>query len=154
MKTRSSAKKTTQQPVPASRGKVPRTITSGLLPFPLSNYSTNRPRCLLSPAPKRSLDSQEDTHESKRRRTARKSSRPATSEAEGPSSSSSSALFDEESELVALRKTLQQVQEDLSALQQDQRQLDDITRGIQHDLDEAQPRDMLRFLEEHFTCAL
>ena len=55
---------------------------------------------------------------------------------------------------MALRRTLQQVQEDLSALQKDQRQLDDITRGIQRDLDEAQPRDTLRFLEEHFTCAL
>ena len=55
---------------------------------------------------------------------------------------------------MALRRTLQQVQEDLSALQQDQRQLDDLTRGIRHDRVEAQPRDTLRFLEEHFTCAL
>ncbi|KAF9779158.1 hypothetical protein BJ322DRAFT_443595 [Thelephora terrestris] len=104
---------------------------------------------------KRSLDPQEDTLETKRRRTAHKRSRPVSSEAEAPQSSSDpSAPFDEESELVALRKTLQQVQEDLSALQQDQRHLDDVTRGIQHDLDEAQPRDTLRFLEEHFTCAL
>jgi small-conductance mechanosensitive channel len=93
--------------------------------------------------------------EPKRRRTAHKKSRPAASETEAPQSSSGpSAPFDEDSELVALRKTLQQVQEDLSVLQQDQRQVDDITRGIQHDRDEAQPRDTLHFLEEHFTCAL
>jgi len=99
-----------------------------------------------------------DIPEPKRRRTARKSSRPPASETEAaqPSSgpSPSASPVDSESELAALKRTLQQVQEDLSSLQQDQRQLDDITRGIQHDLDEAQPRDTLRFLEEHFTCAL
>ena len=61
---------------------------------------------------------------------------------------------DDNSELTGLKRTLQQFQEDLAVLQKDQRQLDDITRGIQHDLDETQPRDTLRFLEEHFTCAL
>lgn len=104
---------------------------------------------------KRPLDSQEDTPEPKRRRTAHKVSVSVTPEAEIPQlPSGPSAPLNDDSELVALRKTLQQVQEDLSALQKDQRQLDDITRGIQHDLDEAQPRDTLRFLEEHFTCAL
>lgn len=104
---------------------------------------------------KRSLESQDDTSEPKRRRTARKKSRPSASETNGPQSSSgSSAPFDEESELVALRKTLQQVQEDLSTLQEDKTHLDAITRGIQHDLGEALPRETLRFLEEHFTCAL
>ncbi|KAF9650793.1 hypothetical protein BDM02DRAFT_1260299 [Thelephora ganbajun] len=125
MQTRSSTKKVTRQSARATRGS------------------------------KRSLDSQENTPEPKRRRTALKRIRPATSETEEPQSSSdSSVLFNDESELMALRRTLQQVQEDLSALQQDQRQLDDITRGIQRGLDEAQPRDALRFLEEHFTCAL
>jgi len=96
-----------------------------------------------------------DAPEPKRRKTARKRSLPPASEVEvaeplpGPS-----PPVDNESELAALKRTLHQVQEALSALQQDQRQLDDITRGIQHDLDEAQPRDTLRFLEEHFTCAL
>ena len=122
----------------------------------LSNSST---LCIISLGSKRSLASQADIPEPKRRRTALKRSHPATSGTEaGPGPS---APVDDESELVALRRTLQQVQQDLSALQQDQsalqqdqRQLDDITRGIQHDLDEAQPRDTLRFLEEHFTCAL
>jgi hypothetical protein len=101
------------------------------------------------------LDSQEDTPEPKRRRTAGKRPRLSNSHTEpSPSTSGPLAPFDEESELVALRKTLQQVQEDLSSIQQDQRQLDDITRGLQRDRDEAQPRDTLRFLEEHFTCAL
>jgi len=104
---------------------------------------------------KRSLDSQMDIPEPKRRRTARKRSLPPAPETEvAQPLSGSSSPADNESELAALKRTLQQVQEDLSALQQDQRQLDDITRGIQHDLDEAQPRDTLRFLEEHFTCAL
>lgn len=109
----------------------------------------------ISSVTKRSLDSQEDTLEPKRRRAAGKRSRPASSEKEATQSTSgSSAPFEEESELVTLRKTLQQVQEDLSALKQDQRQPEDITRGLQHDRDEALPRDTLRFLEEHFTCAL
>ena len=118
----------------------------------LSNSSTPN---FVSLGSKRSLDSQMDIPEPKRRRTARKRSLPPASETEvaqplpGPSPPT-----DNESELAALKRTLQQVQEDLSALQQDQRQLDDMTRGIQHDLDEAQPRDTLRFLEEHFTCAL
>lgn len=106
-------------------------------------------------APKRSLDPQEDTLVQKRRRTAGKRPRAITSETEtSQPTSGSSAPFNEESELAELKKTLKQTQEDLSALQQDQRQLDDITRGLQHDRDEAQPRDTLRFLEEHFTCAL
>jgi len=125
MQTRSSAKRVTRQSTRATHG------------------------------PKRSLDPQEDSPEPKRRRTARKRTRPATSVTEAPQSSSGSpASFDDGSELTALRRTLQQVQEDLSALQQDQRQPDDITRGIQHDLDETQPHDTLRFLEEHFTCVL
>lgn len=104
---------------------------------------------------KRPLNPQEDVPGPKRRRTALKKSRPAAPETEtAQSSSGHPASADDESELAALRRTLQQVQENLSALQQDQRQPDNITRGIQHDLDEAQPRDTLRFLEEHFTCAL
>lgn len=104
---------------------------------------------------KRPWDSQDDTPEPKRRRTAGKRSRPASSDTETlQSTAGSSAPFDEESELVALRKTLQQVQEDLSSIQQDQRQFNDITLGLQRDWDEAQPRETLRFLEEHFTCAL
>ena len=109
---------------------------------------------IISSGSKRPLDSQEDAPEPKRRRTAGKRSRLASETDTSQSTSGASAPFDEESELVALRKTLQQVQEDLSSLQQDQRQLDEITRGLQHDRDEAQPRDTLRFLEEHFTCAL
>jgi len=126
MQTRSSAKRTTRQST--------RTIRDS----------------------KRPLDSREDIPEPKRRRIARKGGRPVASETEAPQSSSgpSAPPDDDPSELADLRRTLQQVQEDLSALQQDQRQLDDVTRGIQHDLDEAQPRDTLRFLEEHFTCAL
>lgn len=113
------------------------------------------PLRFVSPGPKRPRGLQEDTPEPKRRRTARNMTRRALSEAEAPQSSSgSSASSEGNSELAALRRTLQQVQEDLSALQKDQRQLDDVTRGIQHDLDEAQPYNTLRFLEEHFTCAL
>jgi len=116
----------------------------------VTRYSTRAAR-----TSKRPLDSQEDMPELKRRRTTGKRSRPASSETEtSQSTSGSSAPSDEESEVVALRKTLQQVQEDYSALQHDKRQLDDIIRDIQHDRDEAQPRDALRFLEEHFTCAL
>lgn len=122
---------------------------------PRSQLSNSSAPCSVSTGPKRSLDPQEDSPEPKRRRTARKRTRPATSVTEAPQSSSGSlASFDDGSELTALRQTLQQVQEDLSALQQDQRQPDDITRAIQHDLDETQPRDTLRFLEEHFTCVL
>jgi hypothetical protein len=110
---------------------------------------------LITSGSKRSLDLQEDTPELKRRRTAGKRSRPASSDTETLySTAGSSAPSDEGSELVTLRKTLQQVQEDLSSIQQDQRQLDNITRGLQRDRDEAQPRETLRFLEEHFTCAM
>lgn len=108
----------------------------------------------VSSVPKRPLDQQEEAPEPKRRRTVHKRSGPAAPGTETQSSSSSLTLTDDESELVALRRTLQQTQHDLSVLQQDQQQLDDITRGIQRDLDEAQPRETLRFLEEHFTCAL
>jgi len=138
---------TTVHPSPLYTPHIP--LPSG---SPLSNSSALNSVFLGS---KRSLDSQIDIPEPKRRRTTRKRSLPPASEMEvaqplsGPSPS-----VDNNSELAALKLTLQQVQEDLSALQQDQRQLDDITRGIQHDLDEAQPRDTLRFLEEHFTCAL
>jgi hypothetical protein len=48
----------------------------------------------------------------------------------------------------------QQFQEDPSTPEQNRRQLDDVTGSKQHDQDEAWPRDTLRFLEEHFTCAL
>jgi hypothetical protein len=79
----------------------------------------------------------------------------APSETETPQSSSgSSAPSDEDSELAALRRPCNRSKKICLLSRQDQRQLDDITRGIQHDLDEAQPRDTLRFLEEHFTCAL
>ena len=96
-----------------------------------------------------------DIPEPKRRRTTRKRSLPPASEMEAAQPLSGPSLpTDNDSELAALKRTLQLVKEELSALRQDQRQLDDITRSIQHDLDEAQPRDTLRFLEEHFTCAL
>lgn len=104
--------------------------------------------------PKHSLDSQEDTLEPKRRRTAGKRTRLPGSDMETSQPTSvSSAPLDEESELVILKKRLQTVQEDYSALQQDQRQ-PNIPRGLQPDKNEVQPRDTLRFLEEHFTCAL
>jgi len=120
-----------------------------------SHPSNSSGLCFASSGSKRPRDSQEDTPEPKRRRIARNRTLRAPSETEAPQSSSgSSASFEGDSELAALRRTLQQVQEDLSALQKDQRQLDDITRGIQHDLDKAQPYNTLRFLEEHFTCAL
>ena len=154
MQTRSSTKRVTRQSVRAARGTSPPTTTtrSAALIMEILNSSA---LYFISSAPKRSLDSQEDTTEPKRRRAAGKRSRPVSSDTEASQSTSApSAPFDEESELVALRRTLQQVQEDLSALQQDQRQLDDLTRGIRHDRVEAQPRDTLRFLEEHFTCAL
>ena len=119
------------------------------------NHLTHTRSCFSSLGSKRSLNSQEDVPELKRRRTGLKKFRPAAPETEAAQSSSSPAVsVDDESELAALRQTLQQVQEDLSVLQKDQRQPDDITRSVQRDLDEARPRDTLRFLEEHFTCAL
>lgn len=48
----------------------------------------------------------------------------------------------------------QQTQEDPSTPEQDSRQLDDVIGGKRRDQDEAWPRDILHFLEEHFTCAL
>ena len=107
------------------------------------------------PGSKRSLDPQEDTPVPKRRRIARKKTRPTGASGTEALQSSSGTLgpSSDDSELTALRRTLQQVQKDLSVLQRDQRQLDDITRGIRHGLDEAQPHDTLQFFEEHFTCA-
>lgn len=132
------------------------TLTTTLVaPLSIMEILDSSALYLISSGSKRSLDTQGDTPEPKRRRTAGKRSRPASSETEASQSTSGpSAPFDEESELAALKKTLEQVQEDLSALQQAQRQVEDITRGVQHDRDEALPRDSLRFLEEHFTCAL
>ena len=119
------------------------------------SHPTHTRSCFASLGSKRSLNSQEDVPEPKRHRTGRKRFRPAASETEAAQSSSGPAVSaDDESELVALRRTLQQVQEDLPTLQNDQRQPNYITRGIQRDLDEARPRDTLRFLEEHFKCAL
>ena len=166
MKTRSSSNVVTRHPTQVTRGTSP---THPLRPRSVLPRATHpivhqlqgfdcltNPRSDFAPlGSKRPLDSQEDVPELKRRKIARKKSRPAASEPEEIRSSPGPlAPPNTESELAALRRTLQQVQEDLSSLQKDQRQLDDITRGIQHDLDEAQPRDTLRFLEEHFTCAL
>jgi hypothetical protein len=165
MQTRSSAKRVTRQSARTTRGTSPHP-SSVTTPHPPTLYATHGPQTsgsqlpnssmlyFVSPVPKRPLDQQEEAPEPKRRRTVPKRSGPTAPGTETQSSSSSLTLTDDESELVALRRTLQQVQHDLSALQQDQQQLDDITRGIQHDLDEAQPRETLRFLEEHFTCAL
>lgn len=158
MQTRSSAKRVTRQ---STRATIGTSHTSSEPTHPTARqprhpgYRTHPRSAFVSPGSKRAPGLQEDTPKPKRRRSARKRTRPATSDTEAlPSSSGSSASFDYDSELIALRRTLQQVQEDLSSLQQDQRQLDDITRGMQHDLDELQPYDTLRFLEEHFTCAL
>ena len=138
------------------QGHPPRGLLDNLVVVRLPQVISLFIQPMLSPSgSKRPPESQGDTPERKRRRPASKRIRPATSETETlQSSSGSPAPFNEESDIVALRKTLQQVQEDVYSLREQQRQLDGLTRGIQHNLGDDQPRHTLRFLEEHFMCVL